>query len=166
VEGETVTAFRDVERAVADRTEVNITVWRGRQEQALRVPTVALTGSDIDRIVLWAGAVLHAPHRAMSVQRGVLPEGVYVAFFNYGSPATRYHLNPGRRIVEVDGQPTPDLDAFLKVVAGRPDRSSLRLRTVSWNNVPEVITLKLDQQYWPTAEIVRTADGWSRHNLD
>ncbi len=66
----------------------------------------------------------------------------------------------------MDGQPTPDLDAFLKVVAGRPDRSSLRLRTVSWNNVPEVITLKLDRQYWPTEEIIRTADGWSRRNLD
>jgi len=166
VEGQTVTAFRDVERAVADRSAVSVTVWRGRNEETLQVPTVALTGSDIDRIVLWAGAVLHAPHRAMSVQRGVVPQGVYVAFFNYGSPATRYQLNPGRRIVEVDGQPTPDLDAFLKVVAGRPDRSSLRLRTVSWNNVPEVITLKLDQQYWPTAEIVRTADGWSRRNLD
>ena len=37
----------------------------------------------------------------MSVQRGVVPQGVYVAFFNYGSPATRYRLNPGRRIVEV-----------------------------------------------------------------
>ncbi|HTQ37152.1 MAG TPA: trypsin-like peptidase domain-containing protein [Steroidobacteraceae bacterium] len=166
VAGQPVTSFRDVERAVADRTEASVTIWRGRQEQTLQVPTTALTGSDVDRIVLWAGAVLHAPHRAMSAQRGVVPQGVYVAFFNYGSPATRYRLNPGRRIVEVDGQPTPDLDAFLKVVAGRPDRASLRLRTVSWNNVPEVITLKLDRQYWPTAEIVRTLDGWVRHNLD
>ena len=58
--------------------------------------------------------------------------------------------------MEVDGQPTPDLDAFLKVVAGRPDRSSVRLRTLTWNNVPEVITLKLDRHYWPTSEIVRT----------
>jgi len=166
VEGQTVTEFRDVERAVADRDAARVTIWRGKQEQTLDVPTTALTGNDIDRIVLWAGAVLHAPHRAMSAQRGVVPQGVYVAFFNYGSPATRYRLNPGRRIVEVDGQPTPDLDAFLKVVEGRPDRSSLRLRTVSWNNVPEVITLKLDRQYWPTAEIVRTSDGWGRHNLE
>ncbi len=166
VTGKPVTTFRDVERATADGSEVAVTIWRGQQEQVVQVPTTALSGSDIDRIVLWAGAVLHAPHRAMSAQRGMLPQGVYVAFFNYGSPATRYRLYPGRRIVEVDGQPTPDLDAFLKVVAGRPDRSSLRLRTVSWNNVPEVITLKLDRQYWPTAEIVRTADGWSRRNLD
>jgi len=51
-------------------------------------------------------------------------------------------------------------------VRGRADRSSLRLRTLAWNNVPEVITLKLDQNYWPTAEIVRTVDGWDRRDLD
>ena len=72
---------------------------------------------------------------------------------------------PGRRIVEVDGIPTPDLDAFLKVVSGRPDRSAIRLRTITWNNAPEVITLKLDHHYWPTYELNRTTDGWERRDL-
>jgi pro-apoptotic serine protease NMA111 len=166
VNGATVTSFRDVERAVVDQEKVQITVWHGAGESILEVPTTALTGLDVDRVVQWAGATLHAPHRAMSAQRGVVPVGVYVAFFSYGSPATRYRLFPGRRIVEVDGQPTPDLDAFLKVVAGRPDRSSLRLRTLTWNNVPEVITLKLDRQYWPASEIVRTPQGWDRRALE
>jgi pro-apoptotic serine protease NMA111 len=166
IEGAPVASFRDVDRAVVDRAEVAVTVWRGKGELTLKVPTTALTGRDFDRVVQWAGATLHAPHRAMSVQRGVVPQGVYVAFFSYGSPATRYRLQPGRRIVEVDGLPTPDLDAFLKVVAGRPDRSSVRLRTLSWNNVPEVITLKLDRHFWPTSEIVRTTTGWDRRTLD
>jgi pro-apoptotic serine protease NMA111 len=141
-------------------------VWRGKGELTLTVPTTALTGRDLERVVQWAGATLHAPQRAMSAQRGVVPQGVYVAYYIDGSPATRYRLLAGRRIVEVDGQPTPDLDAFLKMVGGRPDRSSLRLRTLSWNNVPEVITLKLDRHYWPTSEIVRTATGWDRRTLD
>lgn len=166
VDGRPVTMFRDVERAVADQPQVSVTVWRGQTEMTFDVRTTALTGRDIDRLVQWAGAILHAPHRAMSAQRGVVPQGVYVAYFSYGSPATRYRLLPGRRIVEVDGQPTPDLDAFLAVVRGRPDRSSVRLRTLSWNNVPEVITLKLDRNYWPTAEIVRTAEGWDRRDLE
>jgi pro-apoptotic serine protease NMA111 len=166
IEGAPVASFRDVDRAVVDRAEVAVTVWRGKGELTLKVPTTPLTGRDFDRVVQWAGATLHAPHRAMSVQRGVVPQGVYVAFFSYGSPATRYRLQPGRRIVEVDGLPTPDLDAFLKVVAGRPDRSSVRLRTLSWNNVPEVITLKLDRHFWPTSEIVRTTTGWDRRTLD
>jgi S1-C subfamily serine protease len=166
IDGAPVTVFRDVERAVNAKPNVQVTVWRGAGETTLLVPTTALSGSDIDRIVQWAGAILHAPHRAMSAQRGVEPQGVYVAYFAYGSPATRYRLFPGRRIVEVDGQPTPDLESFLKVVTGRPDRSSLRLRTLSWNNVPEVITLKLDRHYWPTSEIVRTTEGWDRRDLE
>jgi pro-apoptotic serine protease NMA111 len=166
VEGTPVTQFRDVERAVAGLAQAAVTVWRGREERVLSVPTTALAGSDIERVVLWGGAILHAPHRAMSAQRGVVPQGVYVAYFSYGSPATRHRLFPGRRIVEVDGQATPDLDAFLRVVSGRPDRSSLRLRTLSWNNVPEVITLKLDRHYWPTSEIRRSAQGWDRRALE
>jgi S1-C subfamily serine protease len=166
IDGVAVTSFRDVESAVVDRPEVAVTLWRGKEQRIVQVPTSGLSGRDIDRVVLWAGASLHEPHRAMSAQRGVVPQGVYVAFFSYGSPAARYRLYPGRRIVEVDGQPTPDIDAFLKVVAGRPDRSSLRLRTLAWNNVPEVITLKLDRHYWPTAEIIRTPAGWDRRSLD
>ncbi len=161
-----VTRFRDVELAVADKPEVSVTVWRDGAEAIVPLPTAALDGNDIDRVVMWAGATLQAPHRAMLAQRGIPPQGVYVGYFAYGSPATRYGLFPGRRIVEVDGEPTPDLDSFLKVVSGRPDRSAIRLRTITWNNAPEVITLKLDKHYWPTYELRRTAEGWERTDLE
>lgn len=166
IDGQVVTRFREVERAVADKDSVKATVWRGAGEQTLDVNTGALPGTDIDRVIQWAGATLQAPHRAMSAQRGVPPVGVYVAYFSYGSPATRYGLYPGRRIVEVDGVPTPDLDAFLKAVTGRPDRSSLRLKTITWNNAPEVITMKLDKHYWPAYELRRTDAGWQRSTLE
>ena len=143
-----------------------MTVWRGQAEQTLTVETAELPGQDIDRVVQWAGATLQAPQRAMSAQRGIAPSGVYVAFFAYGSPAARYGLYPGRRIVEVDGVPTPDLDAFLKAVSGRPDRASLRLKTMNWNNAPEVITLKLDKHYLPAYELNRTPQGWVRRALE
>src|SRR5690606_34536547 len=35
VDGRTVTSFRDVERAVTDRPEVPVTVWRGQEEVTL-----------------------------------------------------------------------------------------------------------------------------------
>jgi pro-apoptotic serine protease NMA111 len=166
IDGQVVTRFREVERAAADKEQVQVTVWRGQSEQTIAVPTAELPGTDINRLVEWAGASLQAPHRAMSVQRGIAPVGVYVGYFAYGSPATRYGLYPGRRIVEVDGVPTPDLDTFLKVVTGRPDRASLRLKTITWNNAPEVITLKLDKHYWPAYELTRTPEGWTRHALE
>ena len=165
LDGKVVTDFREVEQAAADRTKVQVTVWRAG-EQTLTVPTVALSGAGLDRIVQWAGATLQAPFHSMRAQRGIPPVGVYVDYFAYGSPAARYALYPGRRIVQVDGQPTPDIDAFLKAVAGRPDRSSLRLRTITWNNAAQVITLKLDKHYWPAYELLRTPDGWTRHPLN
>jgi len=166
IDGQVVTRFREVEKAVADKARVKVTVWRGPSEQTLELPTAELPGTDVDRLVEWAGATLQAPHRAMSVQRSIAPVGVYVGYFAYGSPATRYGLYPGRRILEVDGIATPDLDTFLKVVTGRPDRSSVRLKTITWNNAPEVITLKLDKHYWPAYELTRTASGWERHALE
>ena len=164
IDGAIVNRFREVERSVQKPT-VRVTVWRDGKETALQVPTVELPGRDLDRVLLWAGAVLQAPHRALAAQRGLSPTGVFVAYFSYGSPATRYQLWAGRRIVEVDGQPTPDLDSFIKAVAGREDRSSVRLRTMSWNGSVDVITLKLDTRYWPSYELRRTAAGWERHAL-
>jgi S1-C subfamily serine protease len=166
IDGKVVTRFRDVERAVVDKDQVQVTVWRVDGEKTLTVRTTALSGVDVDRIVEWAGATLQAPHRAISAQRSIEPRGVYVAYYAFGSPATRYGLSPGMRIVEVDGEATPDLDTFIRLVSGRADRTSLRIKTVGWNNAPAVITLKLDRHYWPSYELRRGADGWQRHSLE
>jgi S1-C subfamily serine protease len=130
------------------------------------LPTVALSGRDVDRVLIWAGATLHAPHRAMAAQRGIEPDGVFIAFFMYGSPASRYKLWAGRRITEVDGIPVADLDAFIRAVQGRPDDASVRLKTVSWNGQVEITTLRLDQHYWPAYELRRTEAGWKRIAID
>jgi len=164
VDGQIVHRFREVELAVA-RESVELTIWRDGAEHRITVPTVPLDGGDVDRILMWAGVTLQAPHRAMAAQRGIEPTGVFVAYFLYGSPASRYQLVAGRRITEVDGEPVADLDAFVRAVSGRPNRSSLRLKTIQWNGAVDVITLKLDTHYWPTYELRREAQGWVRRDL-
>lgn len=165
IDGVVANRFREVERAV-QKPAVDVVVWRNGAEQRLSVDTVELTGRDIDRIVLWAGATLQAPQRALASQRGIAPDGVYVANFTYGSPATRAGLLAGRRIVAVDGQPTPDLDSFLAAVNASRNRESFRLKTLSLNNAVEVITLKPERHYWPTYELRRGQAGWERRALD
>ena len=166
IDGKVVNRFREVERAVQSPS-VAVAVWRDGAEKKLQMKTVALNGSDLDRVLIWAGATLQAPHRAMAAQRGIAPYGVFVSFFFYGSPATHYGLYAGRRIIEVDGRATPDLDAFIQAVSGKPDRASLRLKTISWNGQTDVITLKLDKHYWPAYELNRRPDGtWVRTDLD
>jgi len=166
IDGRIVTRFREVEHA-AQRADVDVTVWRDGAEKTLKVRTVALGGADLDRVLLWAGATLQTPHRAMAAQRGIPLDGVFVAYFYYGSPATRYGLYAGRRITEVDGQPTHDLDAFIAAVRGKADHASVRLKTVAWNGQVDVITLKLDKHYWPAYQLSRQADGsWVRTALE
>jgi S1-C subfamily serine protease len=164
VDGDVVTSFRDLEQAV-QKPEVTVTIWRNGEVLEIPVKTAALDGDGIQRAISWAGALIQEPHRAMAAQRGVSTEGVYVAYFSYGSPATRYGLWAGRRVVEVNEQPTPDLASFIEAVKDLDHRDSVRLKTVSWNDTAEVITLKVDTQYWPAYEIRRTEEGWRRVDL-
>ncbi|MEX2125656.1 MAG: trypsin-like peptidase domain-containing protein [Woeseia sp.] len=161
IDGQVVTTFRELEMAV-QKPEVTATVWRNGAAREIDIATVALNGSGIDLAVSWAGTLLQDPHRALAAQRGIEPSGVYIAYFSYGSPATRYGLWAGRRIVAVNDIETPDLQSFIDAVRGKPDRAAVRLKTVTWNGAVEVITLKLDNQYWPAYEIRRTDDGWRR----
>lgn len=164
VDKQVVTTFSELEKAV-QKPAVTVTLWRNEAAHEIKLETVALNGAGIDRAVSWAGALLQDPHRGMAVQRGINPTGVYVAFFSYGSPATRYGLWAGRRIVQVDDIETPDLQTFIDVVADKGDQTSVRLKTITWNGAIEVITLKLDAQYWPAYEIRRTKDGWQRYSI-
>ena len=164
VDGNVVTSYRELERAV-QKPEVRVTVWRNDAELELNVQTVALSGRGIDRAVSWAGALLQDPHRAMAAQRGISTDGVYIASFSYGSPSTRYGLWAGRRVTEVNDTETPDLQAFIDAVRNIQHRQSVRLKTVTWNGTEEVITLKIDNQYWPAYEIRRDENGWRRIGL-
>ena len=166
VDGEPATSFRDVERA-SQAEQVALTVLRDGKTIELDVRTTALDGQGIDRVLMWAGTVLHEPHAALQSQRGIPPEGVYVAWYWYGSPAGHYGLRPTQRIVAVDGKPTPDLDAFLAAVKDKPDRGTVMLRLVDLDGRPSVMTLVLDLQYWPTYEIRHEQDGsWRRMDIE
>jgi S1-C subfamily serine protease len=165
IDGALVNTFRQAERA-AQKPTVEVTVFRNGEEVKGQVGTVTIDGLGIERVVSWAGALIQAPHRELAVQRGVGTGGVYVSFFNFGSPASRSGLFAGRRIVAVDGEPTPDLEAFVRVTTSLGDKESVRLNTMSFNDVPEVITLKLDPQYWPSYELVRNGYEWRRQDLN
>lgn len=164
VDGRVVTSYRELENAV-QKPEVVVTVWRNDEALELTVQTAALDGRGIDRAVSWAGALMQNPHRAMAAQRGISTDGVYIASFSYGSPSTRYGLWAGRRITEVNETATPDLEAFIHAVKDIQHRESVRVKTVTWNGTEEVITLKIDNQYWPAYEIRRDDSGWSRVGL-
>ena len=161
VDGEPVVKFWDLEKHAA-KPAVKLTILRDGAVTDVELPTVAVGSDGVDRVVQWAGAVLHAPHSPLATDMGLAPTGVYVSWTWSGTPAQRYGLRPTYRILAVDGVPTPDLDALQKAVAGRTDRGSVRLKVVDLDGKTQVITLKLDLQYWPTMELRSTPQGWVR----
>lgn len=161
VNGRAATGFRMVEQA-SQRPSVNLMVLRNGKVMSLQVPTVTLNGDGTRQILLWAGAILQKPQLAAAAQFGVPQTGLLVDYYNYGSPASRYGLTPGQRIVAVNGQPTPDMDSFIAAIKDLHDGDVVRLSMNGWDRAPGIITLKLDLRYWPTAEVAWSADGWVR----
>jgi S1-C subfamily serine protease len=164
IDGKPVATYRQVEKDTTQQ-DVELTIVRDGSVQDIKTSTVALPSDGTERILLWAGALLQKPHHAAAAQRAVPSEGVLVGFYNFGSPASRYGLVAGWRIVGVNGIATPDMDSFIKTVQGLKDRDAVRLAVKNWEGTGQVITLKLDQKYWPTYEVDRTAQGWVRKPL-
>jgi len=161
IDGRPADSYAAVERA-AQAEQVSLTVLRDGREESVDVRTTAQSGRGTDRFLLWQGTLLQAPHPAISAQRGVEPEGVYVSWYWYGSPASCSGLLATYRIVEFDDVPIPDLDAFLAVALDRPNGRAVRLKMLDLDGKASVVTLKLDSRFWPTREIRRGPGGWER----
>ena len=160
VDGEPATRFREVEVAAVGGT--TLTVLRDGQELEVEVPSVALSHVGLDELLIWGGMLLHPPHHEVAAQRGIDREGVYVAFFWYGTPAQRYGMRATWRIIAVDGTPTPDLPALVEAVEGRSDGDSVRLTVLDLDQRERVVTIVLDEVYWPTMQFRREDGAWQR----
>jgi len=163
IDGKIITSFRDVEVA-AQKPSVNLTIARDDEVMEINLDTVTLSGKGTDRVLVWAGAFLQQPHRALKTRFGITEPGVYVSKQNAGSPAQHFSIR-GRLITAVDDRPTPDLDSFIKIVKDKNNRESVRLKVMDTKGKTSIITLKLNNNYWPMAEIINTKTGWQRTEL-
>jgi len=158
INGKIVTSFREVEEATLSQDTVDLLVLRSQKELQVSVPTTILSGEGTTKVLNWAGALLQNTHRAVA-QLGFVYNGVYCSRWHYGSPAHRFSLRAVHWIVEVNGKPTPDLDAFINVVKEFKNRDSVRLKLIGLQDKVQVITIKLDYHYWPTWILERAEDG-------
>ncbi len=161
INNEPVASFRQVEN-LTQAPSVEITYLSEGKVHTAEVGTTPLNGNDIEQIFFWSGLYLHSPHRAAQLQGNVSDTGIYVASYNYGSPATRYGVYAMRRIVEIDGQAIETPEDFLQAVKGKENQASVVIKTLRFNNQPEVTTLKLDNRYWPFIELKFEQGRWRR----
>ncbi|XP_057796551.1 protease Do-like 7 [Salvia miltiorrhiza] len=152
---EAVTCFRDIEDACQELDELKVTIFRQGREIDVVVGIDVRDGNGTRRVINWCGCAIQEPHSAVRAL-GFLPQeghGVYVARWWQGSPGHRYNLYCLVWIVQVNGKPTPNLDAFVAVIKEIEHGEFVRVRTVNFKGTSQVLTLKQDLHYWPTWEL-------------
>ncbi|OTA96114.1 hypothetical protein M434DRAFT_68149 [Hypoxylon sp. CO27-5] len=140
-------------------------IVRESQEIHLQVPTSPADNVETNHAISFCGAVLHVPHLAVRQQISKLPSGVYVSARSRGSPAYQYGLAPTNFLTHVNGKPTPDLKTFLEYVVKIPDNTYFRLKAMTFDNQPWVVTMKKNEHYFPTVEWIKDGSepcGWRR----
>lgn len=142
-------------------------IVRNGQEMRVKVSTVPTEDLETDRAVFFCGAVLQKPHHAVRQQISKLHSEIYISarvcspflllislpcyksniLQSRGSPAYQYGLSPTNFITAVNGVQTRDLDAFVHEVKKIPNNTYFRLRAVTFDNVPWVVTMKKNDHY-------------------
>ena len=133
-----------------DKESLDALVVRGGKEVRLKVPTVPTTDLETSRAVVFCGAVLQKPHHAVRQQISKLHSEIYVSARSRGSPAYQYGLAPTNFITHVNGVKTVNLDAFVREVSKIEDNTYFRLRAMTFDNVPWVVTMKKNDHYVST----------------
>jgi len=148
-----------------DHEYLDAVIVRDCVEMNIKVHTVSADDLETDRAISFCGAILHKPHHAVRQQISKLHSEVYVSARTRGSPSSQYGLAPTNFVTHVNGKPTGDLQSFLDAVVDIPDNTYFRLKLMTFDDVPWVITMKKNDHYFPTMEWVKDASepsGWKR----
>ncbi|KAM5439921.1 hypothetical protein McanMca71_005077 [Microsporum canis] len=149
--------------AMYDQESLDALIVRNGEEMKIQIKTVPTEDLETDRALIFCGAVLQKPHHAVRQQISKLHSDVYVSARSRGSPAYQYGLAPTNFITAVNGIKTPDLDSFIEQVNTIPNNTYFRLRAVTFDNVPWVVTMKKNDHYFPMSEYVKAPAsplGW------
>ncbi|KAJ3104917.1 hypothetical protein HDU97_008775 [Phlyctochytrium planicorne] len=123
INGKLITKIHEFDVSEDWGQSVEMMILRGKKILNLQTPTESLNGEGTNRILIWAGALIQEPHRAVLQQSRTLPCKVYVSARTKGSPSYMYGLMPTTWISHVNDKETNTLDEFLAAVKDLPDNT-------------------------------------------
>ncbi|KAJ2031131.1 hypothetical protein IWW57_000851 [Coemansia sp. S610] len=141
---------------------LEIVVLRDSLEHTLQVETTE-SKQEVRKVVSWAGALFHAPHKTVLQQTNTVPSGVYCADVAFSSFSYEYGMEEGHWVTHVNDVATPDIDSFERAVNACQDNEHVRVKVISSKARPNVLTIKTCYHYWPTRTLVKdqeSAEGW------
>eukprot|EP00842_Homolaphlyctis_polyrhiza_P002799 jgi/Hompol1/351/HPOL_002476-RA len=163
-----VTRYSDI-TDICDQDDIKMTILRDGVEMDVLVPLSAMSTVGTERIVGWAGAVFHMPHKAVYQHFKDVPPGVLCAAVSLGSPSLLYGLSPLSFITEINGVTINDLDGFLNAVAKVSPDTFVRVRTMMpLTRKVRVIAIRPNTHYFSTWQIQRNPEsplGWKLESI-
>lgn len=166
VDGKAVVSNLQLEQLVQGRESVEMKVWSSGEIKIHTLPTVALKGIEVDRLVVWNGAVFQEPHRALATRGQVPREGLYVSYSFFGSPAVRDGLTAGFLLVEFDNIPITSLTQLEGLIRSSKPGDVFQIRLKDLRGAERLVTVRQDRDLWPGYSLRRNAGyDWSRETL-
>lgn len=157
VDGKPAKSLRDL-NSMYTKDILEFKIIRQKKEMTLRVPTTETRELDTSHVVFWSGALLQTPHYGVRQLMKSIPSEVYVVGKSSGCPADQYYIVPNCFITHVNDKETKNLESFVDVVKDLPDKTYVKLRVVSFDNIPMAISLKTDYHYFPTIDVRKEID--------
>ncbi|MEE2684085.1 MAG: trypsin-like peptidase domain-containing protein [Pseudomonadota bacterium] len=165
IDEELIRSFRSAELA-SQKGNNELVLFRKGEVITLNINSALLSGDNINHIFSWAGALIQDPHRPISMQTSMDGKGVFISSISFGSPANRFGLYSGRKIAAINGKEIENLEHFVEVIKEIDNTSPVRVNTINWNGQSQIITLDLDEYYWPSYGLIRDNEIWRRYLLD
>lgn len=158
VNGNIVKNMRDF-KVMYHNEKLDFKVIRQKKELDLVVPTIDTSSINTSHIVFWCGCILQAPHHGVRQIMEKIPSEVYVTRKAAGGPAHQYGIVINSFITHVNDQETKNIEQFVNTVKNIADNTYVKLRIVSFDNVPVAISVKTNYHYFPVAELKKNAEG-------
>ncbi|KAI5961230.1 NMA111 [Candida pseudojiufengensis] len=133
--------------------QLNFKIIRQKKELDIVIPTV--TTLETSNVVYWSGALIQKPHLGVKQLMTKIPSEVFVTDKSSCGPAHQYGIVPISFITHINDLDVTKFETFVKVIKEIPDKTYVKLRLVSFDNIPAAISLKTDYHYFPTTELIR-----------
>lgn len=165
-----ISCMRDIDNVVKvlnkEEEHIKFKVFREKKVIDLDIKLTRTKKFLTDRVVFWSGCALQNAHHGVRQTINKLPSGVYCTTISNGSPGRFYAVGITNFITHVNEIPTETLEDFLRVVKEVKDNTYVKLRIVTFDNIPMAQTLKVNYHYFPTVEFRKTDGVWKSFSED
>ncbi|KAK9494655.1 hypothetical protein V1508DRAFT_291016 [Lipomyces doorenjongii] len=176
IDGSPVVRLVDIEKQLQDESKdsYEFVVLREGQEKTVTVrPLLDMSNvAETNKIVQWNGAFLHETSSeaieqvAHDTKLVPLTGGVYVGSVSFGAPALN-NIRPAQWIIEVDGEPVDNIEQFLDIISQKrwSDEQFVRVKQVNRKDITSVVSVQVNERYWPTRCLERDINGKWIHTV-